>query len=59
MSNAYLHGDIDEPVLMEQPTDSSGAERAPGKVCKVVKSIYGMTETGKIWSNVLHRTFIS
>ena len=59
MSNAYLYGDLDETVFMEQPTDSSGAERASGKVCKVLKSIYGIAEAGKIWGNVLHRTVIS
>lgn len=37
MSNAYLHGEIDVPIIIEQPTDSTGTLERPGHVC-VLKS---------------------
>lgn len=30
--NAFLYGDLEVPVFMEQPTDSSGKEEQPGMV---------------------------
>lgn len=59
VSNAYLYGDLEVTVFLEKPTDYSGLKRGPGKVCKAHKSIYGMTEAGKIWGNLRHSKFIS
>ena len=33
VSNAYLHGDIDVPIIIEQPTNSTGNPTIPGHVC--------------------------
>ena len=37
VDNAYLFGDMDKPILMEQPTDSSGKLERPGFVCLLNK----------------------
>lgn len=40
VSNAYLYGNIDVPIIIEQPTDSSGSQKPPGHVCPLTKSTY-------------------
>lgn len=49
VNNAYLYGNIDVDVIIEQPTDLSGREARPGKVCKLQKSMYGLRQAGNIW----------
>ena len=56
ISNAYLYGNLDVPIIMEQPTDSSQIEARPGYVCKLVKSIYGARQAGEIWGSLLCST---
>jgi len=51
VSNAYLYGDIDIPIIMEQPTNSTQVPAAPGHVCKLMKSIYGTKQAGEIWGS--------
>ena len=53
ISNAYLYGEIDTTIHMDQPTNYSGKERKPGHVCKLVKSIYGVKQAGNIWGSVV------
>ena len=54
ISNAYLYGEIDETIYMDQPTNSSGKTRKPVYVCKLLKSIYGVKQAGNIWGSVVH-----
>ena len=54
ISNAYLYGEIDKTIYMDQPTTSSGKTRKPGYVCKLLKSIYGVKQAGNIWGSVVH-----
>ncbi|CAH9144967.1 unnamed protein product [Cuscuta epithymum] len=45
---AFLNGDIDEEIYMEQPEGF----RVPGqekKVCKLIKSLYGLKQAPKQW----------
>lgn len=49
VSNAYLYGDIDFPVYMEQATDSPGVPLHPGFVVELLKSIYGLKKAVFIW----------
>lgn len=58
VSNAYLYGDVDRDILMEQPTDSSGKLARPGYVCKLNKSLYGLRQAGEIWGSVIHNQFL-
>ena len=48
VKTAFLNGDLDEEIYMEQPEGFS----APGqekKVCKLVKSYYGLKQAPKQW----------
>ena len=53
ISNAYLYGKLDIPVIMEQPRDSSRLQRKPGHVAEVLGSMYGTKQAGKIWGSIL------
>ena len=48
MKTTFLNGDLDEDIYMEQPEDFSslGQEK---KVCKLVKSLYGLKQALKQW----------
>lgn len=59
VSNACLYGDIDIPIIMEQPTNSRQVPAAPGHVCKLLKSMYGTKQAGEIWGSLLDKTLIS
>ncbi|UYV78302.1 K02A2.6-like, partial [Cordylochernes scorpioides] len=52
---AYLNGNIENTILMEQPV---GFVKDRNKVCKLNKSIYGLPQSGRSWyekfSRVLH-----
>jgi len=56
VSNAYLYGDMDIPIIMEQPTNSTQKPAMPGHVCKLIKSIYGTKQAGEIWGSLLDKT---
>lgn len=56
--NAYLYGDLDILVLMDQPTDSNGITERPGCAVMVNKSLYGGEQCAKIWGSVLHGTVL-
>lgn len=58
VDNAYLYGLLDRPIIMEQPTDSSGIPKHPNHVCLLLRSLYGAKQAGEIWGSVLHYKFI-
>lgn len=49
-AQAYLNGVLDEPVYMKPP---EGYELPPGKVLKVVKGLYGLKQSGRVWNQKL------
>lgn len=59
ISNAYLYGNLDIPIHMQQPTDSSTQQDFPGMICKLRKSIYGLKQAGEIWGSLLAITLTS
>jgi len=59
IANAYLYGELDLTIYMEQPTNSSRIEAVPGHVCAVDKSIYGTKQAGNIWGSLARRELIS
>lgn len=59
VANAYLYGNLDTPIIMQQPTDSTGKEAYPGYVCSLLKSIYGARQAGEIWGSVIHSSLLS
>ena len=46
--NAFLHGDLQEEVYMEQPLGFV-AQREIGKVCRLRKSLYGLKQSPRAW----------
>ena len=48
VKTAFLNGDLDEEIYMEQPK-SFIAPGQENKVCKLVKSLYGLKQASKQW----------
>ena len=48
IKNAFLHGDLQEEVYMEQPSGFV-AWGEIGKVCRLRKSLYGLKQSPRAW----------
>ena len=46
--NAFLHGDLQEEVYMEQPSGFV-AQGEVGNVCRFRKSLYGLKQSPHAW----------
>lgn len=44
---AFLQGDLDEEIYMEQP---EGYNDGTGRVCKLRKAVYGLKQAGRQWN---------
>ena len=54
---AYLHGILDRTVYMQQPDGfQKGTE---GGVCKLLKSLYGLPQSGRCWFLKLRQVLLS
>ncbi|GBM72775.1 Retrovirus-related Pol polyprotein from transposon TNT 1-94, partial [Araneus ventricosus] len=47
VKTAFLYGDLQEDIYMHQP---QGFEDGTGQVCKLLKSIYGLTQAPRVWN---------
>ena len=57
ISHAYLNGTLEEEIYMTQP---EGFEvGGPDHVCKLVKSLYGLKQAGRVWNKTLHSALSS
>jgi len=50
VKTAFLHGDIDEEVYIEQPHEMDDGN---GRVCRLNKALYGLRQSLRIWYNTL------
>jgi hypothetical protein len=50
VKNIFLHGDLQEEVYMEQPP-SYVDQTHPNLVCRLRKTLYGLKQVPKAWSN--------
>ena len=49
VKTAFLNGNLSEDVYMTQPEGFVNPENA-GKVCKLLKSIYGLKQASRSWN---------
>lgn len=53
---AFLNGHLSEDIYIEQP---EGYTDGSGKFCKLVKSIYGLKQSPRVWNETLNEVLIN
>lgn len=48
IKNAFLHGDLEEDIYMDIPSDYSPSSQ-PGLVCRLEQSLYGLKQSSRAW----------
>ena len=51
VTNAFLYGDIDHEIYMEQP---EGYDDGSGRVCLMKRAMYGLKQSPRQWNRHLH-----
>lgn len=51
--NSCSYGNLDAPIIPEQPIDSSGWQEYPGHFCRLSKLMYGLKQVGNIQGSLL------
>lgn len=51
---AYLHSTLEEEIYMKQPPEF---DDGTGRVCRVIKAIYGLKQPGRTWNAKLNADF--
>lgn len=59
IKNAFLHGDLEEEVYLEQPPGFVAQRECRGYVCRLHKALYGLKQSPRAWfgrfSNVVQQ----
>ncbi|RVW59875.1 Retrovirus-related Pol polyprotein from transposon RE1 [Vitis vinifera] len=55
--NAFLHGDLEEHVFMQQPPGFINSQY-PSHVCKLNKALYGLKQAPRAWYNKLSTSLL-
>lgn len=55
VKSAFLNGRLSEDIYMDQPT---GFETEKPKVCKLIKSIYGLKQASRVWNETFHKFMV-
>ena len=55
VKTAFLYGELKEEIYMEQP-EGFVVKRQEKKVCKLIKSIYGLKQAGQVWYELMADT---
>nr|CAD39988.3 OSJNBb0045P24.6 [Oryza sativa Japonica Group] len=58
VKTAFLNGELDEEIYMDQP-DGFVVEGQEGKMCKLLKSLYGLKHAPKQWHEKFDKTLTS
>lgn len=58
MSNAFLHGILQEDVFMSQPPGFQDSNR-PQHICHLKKSLYGLKQSSRAWFKRLHNFLLT
>ena len=56
ISHAYLNGTLEEEIYMTQPEGFEVGD--PDHVCRLVKSLYGLKQAGRVWNKTLHSALL-
>ena len=57
VKNAFLHGELDKDIYMEQPRDFE-SEIHPEYVCKLKKALYGLKQAPRAWYGKIDEFFV-
>jgi hypothetical protein len=58
VKTAFLNGELDEEIYMDKP-DGYVVEGQERKVCKLLKSLYGLKQASKQWYEKYDKTLTS
>ena len=61
VKTAYLNGELDVPIYMRAPDGLSliGQTCPPDSVCLLVKSLYGLKQSGRRWHVNINQSLLS
>lgn len=54
IQSAFLHGSLDTEIYMQQPPSFEVGSQHPPRVFQLLKSLYGLKQSGRIWNQTFH-----